>query len=235
MKNGKEKERKSSWLQCDNQDRVDVRAVIILALAAVLALLIFGLAMGESNRKKVENAGKDFLVEESGQNGAITDISDDSIHEGTEGGNSDKQKKLGGKELDGNGLSVPGRGNIVIDSRQKDMKAKEEALPDLSDRFICFAGYEDCSVGEGERMALVNLAENEDIYIAYTVYLADTGEAVFETDLIAPGNSVEWTVGEDLEPGEHRISLYQVPYIRDNHGNFVELISASNEMTIFVE
>ena len=230
MKNGKEKERKSSWLQCDNQDRVDVRAVIILALAAVLALLIFGLVMGESYRKKAEDAGEDFWVEESEQNGAITDISDDSIHEGTEGGKSDKQK-----ELDGKGLSVPGRGNIVIDSRQKDMKAKEGDLPDLSDRFICFAGYEDCSVGEGERMALVNLPENEDIYIAYTVYLADTGEAVFETDLIAPGNSVEWTVGEDLEPGEHRLSLYQVPYIRDNHGNFVELISASNEMTIFVE
>ena len=230
MKNGKEKERKSSWLQCDNQDRVDVRTVIIIALAAVLVSLILGLVMGESNRKKVENVGKNFSVEESEQNGLNTDISDDSIHEGTESGQTDKQK-----ELDGKGLSVPGRGNIVIDSRQKDMKAKEGALPDLSERFICFAGYEDCSVGEGERMVLVNLPENEDIYIAYTVYLADTGEAVFETDLIASGNSVEWTVGEDLEPGEHRLSLYQVPYIRDNHGNFVELISASNEMTIFVE
>lgn len=129
---------------------------------------------------------------------------------------------------------VPGTaGNITIDSRQRDMDTKEEE-PDLSERYIYFAGYEDCSIGAGERMALVNLPENEDIYIAYTVYLSDTGEEVFKTDLIAPGNSVEWTVSENLEPGEYRISLYQAPYILDNHGDFMELISASNEMTIIV-
>ena len=231
MKDGKKRERIYSWLRCDNQDRVDVRAVIIPALAAVLVLLIMGIVIGESNRKKAENAGEDFLVEGAVQESPDADISDDSVHEGTENGQTDNCRVPGGK-----GQIVPGHGNIVIDSGQKDMNAREEKdLPDLSERFICFAGYEDCSVGAGDRMALVNLAENEDIYIAYTVYLADTGEAVFETDLIAPGDSVEWTVSEDLEPGEHRLSLYQVPYILDNHGNFVELISASNEMTIFVE
>lgn len=228
MKDGKKRDKMCSLLQCDNRDRVYIRAVIILALAAVLGLVILGLVIGESNRK---NVGADVLAEEFGRENLTEEFSEDSVGERTEGESTDKTG-----QADGTGQAFHSSGNITIDSRQKDMNANEKSvMPDLSDRYIYFAGYEDCFVGEGEQMALVNLPENGDIYIAYTVYLSDTGEAVFATELIAPGNSVEWVVSEDLEPGEYRLSLYQVPYILDNHGNFLELISASNEMTIVVK
>ena len=192
------------WLK-DHRDFADVRFIIVIALMLMLVILIPALVIGGNHKKGAgAEAAKDTLAEE---------VVEESVG------------------------YVPGTaGNITIDSRQKDMDTKEEEpdMPDLSERYIYFAGYEDCSVGAGERMVLVNLPENEDIYIAYTVYLSDTGEEVFKTDLIAPGNSVEWTVSENLEPGEYRISLYQAPYILDNHGDFMELISASNEMTIIV-
>jgi len=225
MKDGKKRDKGYFLVDNDNRDnqsRIDVRAIIIFVPAGLLGLLILGLAVGGSGRKKTENAVTDILAEEFDTKSLTGEFSDDSDIERPE-------------EPEQAGQVSQSMGNIIIDARQEDMGGIEEIdVPDLSGRYICFAGYEDCSVGEGEQMVLVNLPENEDIYIAYTVYLSDTGEAVFETGLIAPGNSVGWTVSGDLEPGEYRLSLYQVPYILDNHGDFVELISASNEMTIVV-
>lgn len=204
MKEKKKSDREHSLWLKDNRDYADVRFIIIIALMVMLVMFILAVVIGGNHKK---GAGAE----------AVKDTLAEEVVEESVG-------------------YVPGTaGNITIDSRQRDMDTKEEPdMPDLSDRYIYFAGYEDCSVGAGERMALVNLPENEDIYIAYTVYLSDTGEEVFRTDLIAPGNSVEWTVSENLEPGEYRLSLYQAPYILDNHGDFMELISASNEMTIIV-
>ena len=212
----------------DNRSQMDVRAIIIFVLTVLLGLIILGLVVGGNGRKKSKNAVVDILAEKFDAKGLSGEFSDDSDVERPE----DPEQADGTEQAGQASQSV---GNIIIDSRQEDMDGEEETdVPDLSGRYICFAGYEDCSVGRGEQMVLVNLPENEDIYIAYTVYLSDTGEAVFETGLIAPGNSVGWTVSGDLEPGEYRLSLYQAPYILDNHGDFIELISASNEMTIFV-
>lgn len=204
MKEKKKSDREHSLWLKDNRDYADVRFIIIIALMVMLVMFIPALVIGGNHKKE---AGVE----------AVNDTLAEEVVEESVG-------------------YVPGTaGNITIDSRQRDMDTKEEPdMLDLSDRYIYFAGYEDCSVVAGERMALVNLPENEDIYIAYTVYLSDTGEEVFKTDLIEPGNSVEWTVSENLEPGEYRISLYQAPYILDNRGDFMELISASNEMTIIV-
>ena len=204
MKEKKKSDREHSLWLKDNRDYADVRFIIIIALMVMLVMFILAMVIG-GNHKKGTGA-------EAVKGALAEEVVEESVG------------------------YVPGTaGNITIDSRQRDMDTKEEPdMPDLSDRYIYFAGYEDCSVGAGERMALVNLPENEDIHIAYTVYLSDTGEEVFKTDLIAPGNSVEWTVSENLEPGEYRLSLYQAPYILDNHGDFMELISSSNEMTIIV-
>lgn len=222
MKDGKKRDKGYFLMHGDNRNRADARAIFILVLAVLLGLLILGLAAGGSARKKAENARTDMFAEKFGSKSLTGEFSDDS----------DVERP---KDPEQAGQVSQSLGNITIDLKQEDMDGKEETdVLDLSGRYICFAGYEDCSIGEGEQMVLVNLPENEDIYIAYTVYLLDTGEEVFETGLIAPGNSVGWTVSGDLEPGEYRLSLYQVPYILDNHGDFMELISASNEMTIVV-
>ncbi|HAG69822.1 MAG TPA: hypothetical protein DCL38_07605 [Lachnospiraceae bacterium] len=107
----------------------------------------------------------------------------------------------------------------------------EEVKKEATARNVYFAGIEDSVLyGEG-RIALDNLAENEDFLMRYEVYDTEGGEMVFETGMIESGERVYFDPYSVLEPGVYRLRFTAIPYMEQN-GSYLALTNGSNEVTI---
>ncbi len=119
--------------------------------------------------------------------------------------------------------------SLELDTRL--MEQKEEPQGALTARNVFFAGIED-SVFYGEgRIALDNLAENEDFLMRYEVYDTGSDELIFETGLIPSGERVYFDPYSVLKPGIYRLRFTAVPYMEQN-GGYLALTNGSNEVTI---
>lgn len=66
--------------------------------------------------------------------------------------------------------------------------------------------------------------------------LADKGgEPVFESGLIAPGESVDWMPGGSLGAGEHLLTYLQILCYMDGEGNHVSLTRGSCQAWIKIK
>lgn len=121
---------------------------------------------------------------------------------------------------------------LSIDNRATD-KEKTGGVSALSGRQVYYAGLEDCVIGPKTVVYLENLEENVDIYMKYEVTV--DGKLVFETDLIPPGEYVEWLPAEVLEAGKtYEVYLKETPYYEESEGNFLALTSPTNMVNITV-
>lgn len=112
-------------------------------------------------------------------------------------------------------------------NREEAASGKEEAL---KDRNVYFAGFMDAVLSENSTVRLENLPQNEDFLMQYIISDKDSGECVFETDLIPSGQCVVWTPGEMLEARTYCLEFLMVPYYVDGDGNCSALTSGSNEV-----
>lgn len=120
--------------------------------------------------------------------------------------------------------------NVRIDKRSSDEVPKGP----LSDRQVYFSGINDADVSAKTVVYLENLPENDDFYMTYQIEDKETGEIVFETDLIPSGEHVEWVIGDSLSVGEHKLIFHEKPYWEDETGNWIALTSGNNEATFTV-
>lgn len=104
---------------------------------------------------------------------------------------------------------------------------KEDAL---KDRNVYFAGFMDAVLSGSSTVRLENLPQNGDFLLQYIISDKDSGEGVFETDLIPSGQCVLWTPGETLGAGTYHLEFLMVPYYVDGDGNCLALTSGSNEV-----
>ncbi len=122
-------------------------------------------------------------------------------------------------------------GVLLLDDRAVDREesagGKEDAL---KDRNVYFAGFMDAVLSKDSTVRLENLPQNGDFLLQYLISDKDSGEGVFETDLIPSGQCVVWTPGETLEPGTYHLEFLMVPYYVDGDGNCSALTSGSNEV-----
>lgn len=122
-------------------------------------------------------------------------------------------------------------GVLLLDDRAV---AREEAAGGkedvLKDRNVYFAGFMDAVLSRSSTVRLENLPQNGDFLLQYIISDKDSGEGVFETDLIPSGQCVLWTPGETLEPGTYHLEFLMVPYYVDGDGNCSALTSGSNEV-----
>lgn len=100
----------------------------------------------------------------------------------------------------------------------------------LKDRNVYFAGFMDAVLSGSSTVRLENLPQNGDFLLQYIISDKDSGEAVFETDLIPSGQCVVWTPGETLGAGTYHLEFLMVPYYVDADGNCSALTSGSNEV-----
>lgn len=112
-------------------------------------------------------------------------------------------------------------------NREEAAGGKEDAL---RDRNVYFAGFMDAVLSENSTVRLENLPQNGDFLLQYIISDKDSGEGVFETDLIPSGQCVVWTPGETLEAGTYHLEFLMVPYYVDGDGNYSALTSGSNEV-----
>lgn len=122
-------------------------------------------------------------------------------------------------------------GVLLLDDRAVDREetagGKEDAL---KGRNVYFAGFMDAVLSESSTVRLENLPQNGDFLLQYIISDKDSGEGVFETDLIPSGQCVLWTPGETLEAGTYHLEFLMVPYYVDEDGNCLALTSGSNEV-----
>lgn len=107
--------------------------------------------------------------------------------------------------------------DIAMDSNLTDTKSDNP----LSDRNVYFAGFDNFTVGQDNVVYFENLKENDDIFMAYEVYLGD--ELIHKTGLIPSGEYSQWTPAEDLKPGSYSISIKNVPYYSFDGVNYEKL------------
>lgn len=100
----------------------------------------------------------------------------------------------------------------------------------LKDRNVYFAGFMDAVLSENSTVRLENLPQNGDFLLQYIISDQDSGEAVFETELIPSGQCVVWMPGETLGAGTYHLEFLMVPYYVDADGNCSPLTSGSNEV-----
>lgn len=105
--------------------------------------------------------------------------------------------------------------------------AGETEKKPLSGRKIYFSGMEDAVIGMDGIVRLENSMENGDFLMKYEVYDAEGGELVYESGLIASGESVDWMPGESMGAGEYILTYLQIPCYADGEGNYVSLTRGS--------
>ena len=120
---------------------------------------------------------------------------------------------------------------LLLDDRAVDREEAASGKEDaLKDRNVYFAGFMDAVLSESSTVRLENLPQNGDFLLQYIISDKDSGEGVFETDLIPSGQCVLWTPGETLEAGTYHLEFLMVPYYVDGDGNCSALTSGSNEV-----
>lgn len=108
-------------------------------------------------------------------------------------------------------------------SIRAEARAGETEKNPLSGRKIYFSGMEDAVIGMDGIVRLENSMENGDFLMKYEVYNAEGGELVYESGLIASGESVDWMPGESMGAGEYILTYLQIPCYADGEGNYVSL------------
>ncbi len=106
-------------------------------------------------------------------------------------------------------------------------KTEENGENPLSGRNIYFSGVEDAVIGMDGVVHLENSMENGDFLMKYEVYEAEGGELVYESGLLASGESVDWMPGGSLGAGEHTLTYLQIPCYTDGEGNYISLTRGS--------
>ena len=118
---------------------------------------------------------------------------------------------------------------LVLDTRAEGLTEEQKAL---KEREVFFTGFEGSRLNHESKINLINLPENEDFLMKYICINSDTGETVYETDLIPSGQTVVWTPYNDLGVGTFTIKFTQVPYYMQENGEYRTLTSASNEVVL---
>lgn len=104
---------------------------------------------------------------------------------------------------------------------------REENENPLSGRNIYFSGVEDAVIGMDGVVRLENNVENGNFLMKYEVYEAEGGELVYESGLLASGESVDWMPGISLGAGEYTLTYLQIPCYTDGEGNYISLTRGS--------
>lgn len=121
-------------------------------------------------------------------------------------------------------------GSVKIDTRAGSIKSASTDYQDLlKDREVLFTGIPSSVINKSTKVQLDNNEVNDDIYLQYTVKDKDTGEVLFETDLIPSGQFVEWVPGDsNLHEGDNNILFVETPYIQIDE-KWVTLTVGKNE------
>lgn len=106
-------------------------------------------------------------------------------------------------------------------------ETEESGENPLCGRNIYFSGVEDAVIGMDGVVRLENNIENGDFLMKYEVYEAEGGELVYESGLLASGESVDWMPGGSLGAGEHTLTYLQIPCYTDGEGNYISLTRGS--------
>lgn len=114
-------------------------------------------------------------------------------------------------------------------------ETEENGENPLSGRNIYFSGVEDAVIGMDGIVRLENSIENGDFLMKYEVYEAEGGELVYESGLIASGESVDWMPGKSLGAGEHTLTYLQIPCYTDGEGNYISLTRGSCQAWIKIK
>lgn len=125
-------------------------------------------------------------------------------------------------------------GSLRIDARATTSQDKEEKSSPLFERKVYFSGMEDATIYPESVIQLDNRKENLDFWLKYEIYHTETGEKIFETDLIPSGQSVEWVPGETLAPGKYVLTFLQMPYYLTAQGEYIGLTQGSNQVTLAI-
>ncbi len=107
---------------------------------------------------------------------------------------------------------------VSVDGNLTDVRVSDDPL---SNRQVYYAGFDDFTVGEGNVVYLENLRENEDIFMAYEIYVGD--ELIHKTGLIPSGQYSEWIPATDMNAGTYQISIKNVPYYSYNGTDYFVL------------
>ena len=117
---------------------------------------------------------------------------------------------------------------IQVSSYNADFVSVDDSLTEirmsddpLSNRQVYYAGFDDFTVGEGNIVYLENLRENDDIFMAYEIYIGD--ELIHKTGLIPSGQYSEWIPASDVDAGTYQISIKNVPYYSYNGTDYFVL------------
>lgn len=130
-------------------------------------------------------------------------------------------------------VPVTQEGNMVIDMNATDEERKKENP--LANRQVYFAGIEDAVITKDGTVSLENLEANKEFVMKYIVTNNDTGEKIYETDLIPSGQRIYWTPGKDLAPGEYNIAFTEMPYAPDATGkNYTPLTQGKNVIKLTI-
>ncbi len=122
--------------------------------------------------------------------------------------------------------------NLVIDTSATNIQKSNEAL---AQRQIHFPGLPDGAIEKTAPVLLRNPASNEDIFLQYTIIDDATGDKVFETDLIASDQMVEWIPGATLSPGEYSFTLVEQPYYKaEGSEGWLPLTTGNNHVSITI-
>ncbi len=124
---------------------------------------------------------------------------------------------------------------VVIDTRATQISEVDKVKDKVKDRNVYFAGIDNAVLDMESRVKLENLPENEDFYMSYTVTNDDTGEVVYNTDLIPSGSHVAWIAGETLGKGEFNLSFLATPYVISDEGEAIALTSGNNKVKLTIQ
>lgn len=123
--------------------------------------------------------------------------------------------------------------NVVV-STEENSESVDDLQKKLASLQIILCGFDDATISEDTVVELKNSEENDRaVLIKYVITNEDSGEEIFETDLIPWGKSVSWK--PELEKGVYKISFNQYGYYNKGNGEYIELTGGSNTVTYTVE
>ncbi|MCM1194176.1 MAG: hypothetical protein NC389_17350 [Acetatifactor muris] len=131
--------------------------------------------------------------------------------------------------------SGKGKGSETWGGIRVETGAGEREENPLSGRNIYFSGVEDAVIGMDGVVRLENSIENGDFLMKYEVYDVVGGELVYESGLLASGESVDWVPGKSLGAGEHTLTYLQIPCYTDGEGNYITLTRGSCQAWIKIK
>lgn len=123
---------------------------------------------------------------------------------------------------------------IIEDNSIDKSEAVAKKENPLANRNVFFAGYTDATISKTSSIILENLPDNKDFLMKYEITNLETGEVVYETNLITSGQCVLWVPGETLEEGTYKLQFLAKPYFQEENGNFLPLTAGSNTVQYII-